>query len=624
MTTKKRRPNINRVDLTWEQKAEREFGYMTPERSINRIPEHDYSYNIFLGEPGDDEDFRSRVAELWPEYILKGTYLTFGKPSLGTIMTHLKRFDHPDWSILDVAADAVGKVMVDLGVRESCGRGQRKRFARAIVLGLSEDSLPSHPGIFYRSQGYKDKRSTETIAMLDAQKAIVEIEMGQEVLSRPVALFGRGKRLWGDDAAGVVGCARGGRLVMCTDARDHLIIAPFAAVVLDWVKKNWKQTEMMLGMSFQNRGSTIFCYNLIQDLYKTGKRISWHTHPEFGFGRYADKVLSAWSKEKERDFRYFVLDIRRQDSSTTSALIDKFFEWARGCFDPLGVKVKKRFGRWARWIREYMVHTRIALPDGKIWIKHLGNVSGSPLTTVLNTYTALFIVKTVFHFLVADPTSCVFRVYGDNVLVVCPWNQCKGLTLESLVEATQLIFGIELNPTESYEALTLFHQHGEEARRSVSFLGRHFLQGGGVWRPTEDTLGSMVAPESSDRTTEGRLSRCIGLLMDNPFNIESVSILNKVMDDLEDEMDVHEGLMGAREARDLKYKLQDGEIGQYTTRLSTTSCQDLYEWTPDERREYGLRASRERWDLDAWAQRMFSRRLKMYRELTDEWRKTLS
>jgi len=361
-------------------------------------------------------------------------------------------------------------------------------------------------------------------------------------------------------------------------------------------------------MSFQNRGTTKFLYNLVCDMEKRHDQrvpfMDWS--PSFRMCSYMDEVIDQFVAEREQSFRYFVLDLSRQDSSIGSFLYDAFFEWVRYCNKPTSARYYREFGRYTRWVREYLVHTRIALPDGQIWIKHKGNVSGSPLTTLINSYTALCAARCVIGFLSPEilQSDVTVRVYGDNILIAVPKEGTQAWGLPEICDVWQDIFGQLINPDESYEAQHLFHEFWRpEPKDSISFLSKHFLRGGGVWRPESDTISQMIAPDGRQRDDATRYARACGLMIDNPFNVAAVYYLTGLLNELE-ERGVMQGNISSSGFRKWKYKLMDDNLTDFGSRMSILNCQMLYEMTSAQRGDTGLRHRGIDEVLDAWAARL--------------------
>jgi hypothetical protein len=590
-------------------KSEREFEYLSREDDRKKPKEGPMDYNAFFGQPGDDEWVREFAAKCLPNYLEDFNELTFGVPNIGVIIKHLKKFDRPNHAILPAAHGFMAEALIK--IRKNEWGGSRKRWEWFTAMGLSEASLPSFPGIHYRKCGWSNKAAVETVLMIDAIQAVRKIGQNEQVLKRPCALFGRGKRLSGDEAAGIVGQGHAGRLVMASDGRDHVIISSVAKNLFRFLEESASSSEIMIGMSFQNRGSTVFVNNLIADLVPgLTRRLNFKDEPDHSIIPKLDMVTDVFSRTYEDKFRYFVLDLSRQDSSVSSDLIDAFFDWARQSWYVIGKEKKKKFGRYMRWIRDYHVETRVALPDGQIWRKHLGNVSGSPLTTLINSYTALVAARTVFSAILGPDRQddVVVRVYGDNILVCVPKLDTCQWGLADVVEIWELIFEQKINPDESYECDRLIHRIGDTHFDSVSFLSRHIMQGGGVWRPMEDTVASMICPESRAMSGRARYARASGLLVDNPFNVEAALFLNDLLNKLEDE-GFYTGELPHREEVKFTHKLMnfrevDG-VNLWGARLSVAACQYLYVFTSHERTQMQMKPFQV-WDaLDAWVERSF-------------------
>jgi hypothetical protein len=297
-----------------------------------------------------------------------------------------------------------------------------------------------------------------------------------------------------------------------------------------------------------------------------------------------DNLINSWQPDCEADYVYFVLDVKRQDATLNSAQMDLFFDFARHTWHvPRGRSLKK-FGRVWRWIRDYMVHTLIALPDGEVWQKHKGNVSGSPFTTVMNSYTALLGAITVACVVWGSDNldKMAFRSYGDNVLMIVPRVVATNVTIGDLNNVFLDIFGQEYNVEESYRAERLIHEPHMGPKDSASFLSRHFGRGGMVWRPAVETIASMVAPETRSLSDAERYARAVGLMLDNPFDIEATTFLDTILDKLEWEGTMV-GSVDEAEFKGWRYKypFSPTSSGNIVRRMTVWECQALY-WMPAE------------------------------------------
>lgn len=587
------------------EELDRGFTYVTRERALGILPEEDFRYSTRVKHEGDDEQARSRVM-LWEPNPFEYAHLTFARPNLGTFIRYLKRFDTPDWSILDLAQGDLAKALVTIQQREFGGR--REHFTWVNIVGFPESVLPSHPGIVSRSRGFRNKENAEIDNMVIAIGRAIAIQEGKDVTPFPCAMFGRGKRLWGDDTAGRVGEACGGRLVLCPESCDDLLIRPLATRTYDRLKSKWETTEMMLGMSWQGRGSQIFMYNLCVDLMPSlGPRVSWWEEPNTPTISAMTETIGLFSRLYEREFGWWVMDIRQQDTSISSSLAHLFFRYAQNGFYTEPGKRARRLGRWISWIEKFHKDTRIALPDGQVWVKHRGNVSGSPLTSLLSTYTGLVAIRTVLHVLFgALADKFVVRVYGDNLLVGGPRPLMRSVPLEAVGEVYSLIFGQSLNMDESYACDHMWFRAGMEERASISFLSKYPMLSGGVWRPTRDTVGSLVAPDAAGYTPNERYARACGLLLDNPFNVEVQELLMRYLDALEDD-GVYEGALTRHMEREMTWRLLLEREGlSLTTRVSVSTAQYLYLHTATERREYGTGPKGWEQSLDRWLARVFT------------------
>jgi hypothetical protein len=373
-----------------------------------------------------------------------------------------------------------------------------------------------------------------------------------------------------------------------------MIMMPFAEGQKKRRMANWAYTECVPGMTWQNGGSLTFLFNFMVDLVPgIGERIPMFDgyEPSLHEMLIMEETIKMFQLVYERDFVYYVLDLSRQDSSVSAILMEEYFRYARSAFEVRRGKDQARFGRWAQWCADWMINTRIALPDGQVWQKHGGNVSGSPFTTELNTYTALLGARGVFGAILGRGSQSLIkaRVYGDNILVAIPRDKARGVDLELVGRVWMDMYGQKINPDESYVTSALVHRVGMVHEESVSFLGKHVMSNGGVWRPTADTVSSLVAPDGEVDDNGINLSRCIGLLIDNPFNAEAVAIVTEYMDRLERQGFVPTGLAKRERVKNL-FKI--GLYGEsiFFERMSVEQAQFLYLFTSHQRTQLGLGA----------------------------------
>jgi hypothetical protein len=219
----------------------------------------------------------------------------------------------------------------------------------------------------------------------------------------------------------------------------------------------------------------------------------------------------------------------------------------------------------------------------------------------------------VFGFLLGagNQEKIVCRVYGDNLLVIVPRLGTEHWGIDEISEVWMSIFGQRINPDESYEARHLIHRVNDQHHDSVSFLSRHLMEGGAVWRPASDTISSMICPEGGSNDDRTRYARACGLMVDNPFNPEATLFLEDVLNKLESQ-GVFGGELGHREKFKFKHKLTEifegNSMSTWSSRMTVAENQLLYLYTKEERGQLGLNPHQTLAMLDQWAEREFLRR----------------
>lgn len=510
-------------------------------RFLKRIPMSDaerkkWQYNNYGGTDISDTDHIDLALKycdpIKERIMVRSAYMS--APSMGVLLHHLKRYDQPDFYFLEPALDLIARSRTWL--HQSEYHGIRRVWRNIPIPWLSEESESSYPGIYFRLNKFTDKASCEYEAVGEYLAAREDIYNGLKVEPRPCAIFGRGKRVQCTLETGLVAQPRSGRMVLACDTRDHMLMSPFAQRVTEYIYSNWLHTNMMLGMTWQYCGGMVFLFNIICELTnQRDRKKNFHERVKFDEVHDMREVLNNFVKDHEGSYRYFCLDVRRQDATVNTCQMDEFFAFMRATYLVYGSDNRRKFGRWCAWVRDYMINTPIALPDGQVWKKQKGNVSGSPLTTLLNTFTSTqlaYVIGLAVFGEEAVEKGC-FRTYGDNIIIIVPRDPAyEDLGLDDLKEASMAIFNQELNPDESYEAKWLVHQSSHEHKDSVSFLSKHVTIDGGVWRPTIDTILSMISPEARTLNDGERWARAIGLYYDNPFNLEATAFLDEIMDRL--------------------------------------------------------------------------------------------
>ena len=366
---------------------------------------------------------------------------------------------------------------------------------------------------------------------------------------------------------------------MAPEIDDHIIMSTFSQPVAQVVKESWKEGCIMYGMSPFNRGGTVFLNNIVADVVPAlASRKRWDVDPTYSQVKEMDAAIQSFVNLYEDKFTYIKIDFSRYDSKIVSEVGSAAMRSFQNMYDLDTKRRRRRLGRVFDYMERAIVNTQICMPDGQVWRKGIGNVSGSPFTTLYNSWTDGLFMWTAISFLLegkVDP-RITLRVHGDDNIVVVPKALSKIVNLENLVEVLEGGMHLKVNVAESGECSKLVYEYGENVEDVVSFLGRRYMRDGMAFRPLDVTLEHMVHPDSDDMSPNGALSRLNGLLIDNPFNEEAVWWLVRCMDRLE-EMGAQLDAPSLTEVR--KYVHGFGmsmETFARLTRVSSLQARDMY------------------------------------------------
>lgn len=452
---------------------------------------------------------------------------------------------------------------------------------------LETASRDTFPGIQARHHGYATKQDAMSTAWDRAYTRLLRIYAGEELSPFPVAMFGRGKVVSrGDGDTATLLSKRRGRLVLAPEVDDHLILQAFSAPCSQIVKEAYKEGVIMYGASPFNRGGTIFLANVVADLCPDlMARLPWHREPDLIDISRADKAISAFIAQRESEYVYIQLDFSRYDAHVSTEMGKSALMAFYNMYDVRTKRDRRSLGRAFRYIEELIQRPRIATPGGNLYRKFTGNTTGSPFTTLYNSWTDGTAVFAALHFLMEGqvPGDCTIRVHGDDNLIVIPKRYHDRVNLESLTQTLYDGFGLVVNQKESREGTHLVYRYGLPPDQCVKFLGRYYMEGGACWRPLSTTVEHIVHPDTEDFSLGGTLTRCNGLLLDNPFNEEAVHALMTVMDECE----LAGGRIRPPTLRDLRKYVHGWGLSMDTfargQRMNPISCRDLYCLTETQR-----------------------------------------
>jgi hypothetical protein len=455
----------------------------------------------------------------------------FVTPNLGVMLDNVMRYDVPDVVMDTEGVKYLTKTECRMIARE-IGRPVVRFDANAVPC-FSSEVMGSFPGLSYRQMGRRTKSDVEILAPIEAVAARKDLMRGKTFRHRPCALFGRGKLVGGIEPGCQVGS--GGRLVMAPDGRDHLVMQPEAKNLLETIRTNWQTSNISVGLSYPNGGAMMWIANIICDL-KGNSRIGPEHNPSYEEVLQARVEVDTFFDTEEREYYYINLDVSKQDTTISTYSIDAYFRAVFRSFVAYG-KNQTKLGRLLRWSEEFHKHTRFVLPDGQVWRKHRGNVSGSPHTTLLNSWTQAMLVESAIAYIFNGdiPPGITWRIYGDNTLIAVHKRYRERVTLEILSEILVEMFSSKINVEESRLNSYLLYAEGRPYEEVAEFLGKRVMRDGLVWRPTFQSLCALIHPDAGTLTNDLRYSRVNGLLIDNPGNGEWQTFGRILMDELEEQ-----------------------------------------------------------------------------------------
>lgn len=513
-----------------------------------------------------------------PGAMMKVMTSRMATPTVGVMLDNIMKYDRPEVVMDSLTINYVAHAFAFAKINDMrCGSVMYSRHTYPIFLSSVLDAFP---GLTYRQIGRAKKRDADELASIEAYAARQLIQLGSEVRDRPCALFGRGKIVEGIESGQLAGGA--GRLVMAPDGRDHLIMQPEAKTMYKAITDACETSHIMLGVSYPNYGAAAFTANIICDIMGMPRVCPDHK-PMFKHKHLINDINSTFAEKYEKLFAYFVLDVSKQDTTISRTLLDYYFDAVFYAHKAYG-KSQHRLGRLLEWQKRFHTNTLFCLPDGSLWRKHRGNVSGSPHTTTINSWSQNLCVTATLLFIFngSIPPGVTWRIYGDNTLIVVPRVYTDRCNLETLSDVLVEMFEQRINVEESYEGVNLFVDNAEDPIKAASFLGKRFMVDGRVWRPTYETLVSLCHPESSDVSQDTVLSRANGLAMDNPGNMEVQHILNELMDRLQEKGAVMKDLNRFEIAKMIHGRGFSEEEASINFRMAPISVRQLYMTTPDD------------------------------------------
>ncbi|GFM95169.1 RNA-dependent RNA polymerase, partial [viral metagenome] len=151
----------------------------------------------------------------------------------------------------------------------------------------------------------------------------------------------------------------------------------------------------------------------------------------------------------------------------------------------------------------YFVNTPVKMPDGYIWVKHIGVPSGSYFTQLIDSVID-HIVLSYCQFSIWNRFFDT-KVLGDDSIFKCPTSLIVPI---STLARTALQLGFTIHPDKS--KLT-------DDQRNVDYLG-HLERAGRIWRPHTKSLQLALFPEYPVHSAAESVTRVKGICLDTGLN----------------------------------------------------------------------------------------------------------
>lgn len=193
------------------------------------------------------------------------------------------------------------------------------------------------------------------------------------------------------------------------------------------------------------------------------------------------------------------LDWSGFDASHSPALISVAFEI-------LAEQLRLTDAEWKEYwfIRDYFIDTPVIMPNGEVYIKHVGIPSGSFFTQLIGSIINFIVICTLmlYHW---GGVWTRMKVLSDDSVFTVP--TLEMMDLESWAKVAQAFFGLKLNMKKSFLA---------NKPSELEFLG-HSSRGGRIQRDDIKLLRLFLYPEYQVEDPTVTISRIRGLLIDSGF-----------------------------------------------------------------------------------------------------------
>jgi len=439
----------------------------------------DLSY-LAMEPTSEDSRLYAQYASIDPSCQLpqEDASLAFIPPNINDFRAHLNRFGEaisPSTAAMDGMRRAVRVLQEILGDIKIEGSWLDPINVFRVTVPIN-----SSPGLEYRKRGFTTKKDALLAASIDAHAALNHLMRAEGIgMWRSVAtIAGRGKIARTDGTRS----NRAGRLILVTCLRQHLMGA--------------------IASSLATRGLTQW------------RRRTNSEGPALGvspFGGSLARTLAAverWRREQERRglrTKVFSTDFKGFDQKIPRAVLEENILAIMSMFQDVP-------GSHLYWHNETenMIETVVAWFDGTLIKKRSGVASGNAWTSVVGTFVAFTVLKSVLTRLGVKSYVVTF---GDDAFFAIAGNEVTRISVEVISENSTEMYGMPLGLEKSFEFGNVYGDVGEnddaDYHNCPQFLSLFPLRNGCVAPATRDVVLNLLHPERGLHTPEWEMARAI-------------------------------------------------------------------------------------------------------------------